>query len=68
MEIFQDDVYYGSGEIDAKTEDSGIVWVLHDDGQPRRLYFKEDGFSVIILDPDPSVVQNHVRAMARGWT
>jgi hypothetical protein len=66
VEIYHDDVLYGYGEIDTKTDDSRIVWILHNDGQPRRLYFLDDGFSVVIQDPDPSLNQQQNRAIARG--
>jgi hypothetical protein len=67
VEIYHEAVHLGSGEVDTKTDDSRIVWVLHAGGHPRRLYSLDDGYSFVIQDPDPSLNQQQNRAIARGW-
>lgn len=66
VEVYLDDNLYGRGEIDDKAEDSTLIWVRFHDGRGRHMCFLEDGFSVVVQEPDASLVQQQTRALARG--
>ncbi|GAP55225.1 hypothetical protein AHiyo6_17900 [Arthrobacter sp. Hiyo6] len=57
VEIHRDGTHVGRGEIDDKTDDSSIIWVLFHDGRGRSLCHVEDGFSAVVVGPYASA--NH---------
>lgn len=66
VEIYRGASFIGVGEIDDKTSDSSIIWVVFNDGRGRLMCPLDDGFSAVIHELDENLPQHQNRVITEG--